>query len=38
MKYPVEQMATIQAELIVEATESVALEPITNLQKQISAD
>lgn len=38
MKYPVEQMATIQAEMIVKATEAVALNHVDKSHQQISAD
>lgn len=38
MKYSVEQMATIQSEMIVKATESVALDRVTNSGQQLSAD
>ena len=38
MKYSVEQMATIQSELIVKATETIALDPVNMSHHQISAD
>lgn len=38
MTYSIEQMAIIQSEMIIEATRSVALEPIIETRNQISAD